>query len=100
MLLLATGLWNFVNIVAANQVHFTYHIFATLKIVLGLVLMLLAALLAGRTRTADAIRRNWRFWLVLTLLIGILTAAAGSVMRTYQRTPKLDAPPENTIIAP
>lgn len=100
LILLATGLWNFVNIFIANKLHFTYHILGTLKIVLALVLMLLAALLAGRTATADSLRRKWRFWLTLTLLIGIIAVTVGSVMRTYPRTPKLDAPPETTIIAP
>jgi uncharacterized membrane protein len=100
LILLATGLWNFISMVTANKLHFTYHILGTLKIVLALVLMMFAALLAGRTATADALRRNWRFWLTLSLLIGIITVTVGSVMRTYQRTPKLDAPPETTIIAP
>jgi uncharacterized membrane protein len=100
LLLLATGLWNFISMVVANKLHFTYHILATVKIVLALVLMLLAALLAGRTATADAIRRKWRTWLTVTLLIGIVTVAVGSVMRTYQRIPKLDAPPETTTIVP
>jgi uncharacterized membrane protein len=101
LFLLATGLWNFVSMVKANQLHFTYHILGTVKILLGLVLMMLAALLAGRTAAADSLRRKWRTWLTLTLLIGILTVAVGSVMRTYPRTPKLDTPPpDNTIIAP
>jgi heme A synthase len=86
--------------IMANRLHFTYHILGTVKILLALVIMALAALLAGRTTTADALRRNWRFWLTLTLLIGILTVAVGSVMRTYPRTPRLDTPPGPTIIAP
>jgi uncharacterized membrane protein len=100
LILLATGLWNFISMLTANKLHFTYHILATVKILLALVLMLLSALLAGRTATADAIRRSWRFWLTATLLVGIITVAIGSVMRTYPRTPKLDNPPDTTIIAP
>jgi uncharacterized membrane protein len=96
--LLVTGLWNFVNMVTANKLHFTYHILGTLKIVLALVLMMLAALLAGRTAAAEAIRRNWRRWLVLTLLIGIVTVTVGSIMRTYPRTPKIDTPPPAPIL--
>jgi uncharacterized membrane protein len=100
LILLATGLWNFISMVTANKLHFTYHMLGTLKIVLALVLMMFSALLAGRTATADSLRRKWRTWLTLTLLIGIITVAVGSVMRTYPRTPKLDTPPETTIIAP
>jgi uncharacterized membrane protein len=100
LILLVTGLWNFVSMVTANKLHFTYHIMGTLKILLGLLLMFLAALLAGRTAAADSMRRKWRLWLTLALLIGVITVVVGSVMRTYPRTLKLDAPPETTIIAP
>jgi uncharacterized membrane protein len=96
--LLVTGLWNFVNMVTANKLHFTYHILGTLKILLALALMMLAALLAGRTAAADAIRRNWRRWLVITLFIGIITVTVGSIMRTYPRTPKIDTPPPAPIL--
>jgi uncharacterized membrane protein len=96
--LLVTGLWNFVSMVTANKLHFTYHILGTLKILLALALMMLAALLAGRTAAADAIRRNWRRWLVITLLIGVITVTVGSIMRTYPRTPKIDTPPPAPIL--
>jgi uncharacterized membrane protein len=100
LFLLATGLWNFVSFVRANQLHFTYHILGTVKILLALVLMFLAALLAGRTAAADNLRRKWRTWLALTLLVGVITVAVGSFMRTYPRTPKLDAHADTTTIAP
>jgi uncharacterized membrane protein len=100
LIILATGLWNFISMVTANKLHFTYHMLGTLKIVLALVLMMLAALLAGRTAAADSLRQKWRFWITAAVLIGVITVTVGSVMRTYQRTPKLDIPPETTIIAP
>jgi uncharacterized membrane protein len=100
LLLLATGLWNFISMVTANKLHFTYHILGLVKILLALALMLLAALLAGRTATADSLRRKWQFWLSLAVLIGVITVAVGSTMRTYPRTPKLDNPPDTTVIAP
>jgi uncharacterized membrane protein len=100
LFLLVTGLWNFVSMVKGNHLHFTYHILGTVKILLALGLMMLAALLAGRTAAADRIRQKWRTWLALTLVVGVLTVAVGSVMRTYPRTPKLDTPPEPVLIAP
>ncbi|MCI0332500.1 MAG: hypothetical protein L0228_04680 [Planctomycetes bacterium] len=99
LLLLVTGLWNFIVMVKLNQLHWTYHMLGTLKIVLGLALMFLAALLAGRT-AADSIRQKWRLWLSVTLILGIIVVAAGSLMRTYPRTPKLDSTPGPTLIAP
>jgi uncharacterized membrane protein len=100
LFLVVTGLWNFVSMVTANKLHFTYHVLGLVKILLGLALMAIAALLAGRTTTADSIRRKWRKWLSIAVSIGIITAMVGSVMRTYPRTLKLDAPPETTVIAP
>jgi uncharacterized membrane protein len=100
LILLATGLWNFVSMVTGNKLHFTYHMLAMLKIILALVLMMLAALLAGRTAAADSMRSKWRFWLTAALLVGIITVALGSVMRTYSRTPKLDKPAATEVIAP
>lgn len=100
LLLLVTGLWNFVTMVKLNQLHWSYHMLGTLKIVLGLALMFLAALLAGRTAAADSIRRKWRLWLSICLILGIIVTAVGSIMRTYPRTPKLDATGPPTLIAP
>ncbi len=100
LLLLVTGLWNFIVMVKLNQLHWSYHMLGTLKIVLGLALMFLAALLTGRSAAAESIRQKWRLWLGVTLILGIIVVAAGSLMRTYPRTPKLDSTPGPTLIAP
>jgi type II secretory pathway component PulL len=71
-----------------------------LKILVGLALMFLAAMLAGRTNAAESIRKKWRLWLSVCLILGILTVAIGSVMRTYNRTPKLDASNGPVLITP
>jgi uncharacterized membrane protein len=99
-LLLITGLWNFVNMVKFNQLHWSYHMLGLFKIILGLALMFLAALLAGRTNAADSIRKKWRQWLTVCLILGVITVAIGSVMRTYNRTPKPGATGGPTLIAP
>src|SRR5688500_2864250 len=95
-LLLVTGLWNFVTMVKENQLHWSYHMLGTLKIVVSLALMFLASLLAGGSAAADSIRRKWRLWLSTAIILGIILVALGSVMRSYPRTPKLDAasPPQ------
>lgn len=99
LFLLVTGLWNFISMVKANQLHFTYHILGLVKIILGLALMFLAALLAGRTAAADSMRLKWTKWLTVALLIGFITVGVGSLMRSYPRTPKLDQTPQ-TLITP
>jgi uncharacterized membrane protein len=99
LFLLVTGLWNFVHMVIQNHLHWSYHLLGTLKIVLGLALMFVSALLAGRTTAAERFRQNMRFWLNICLILGIVTVIIGSVMRSYPRLPKLDALPAPPIIA-
>jgi hypothetical protein len=41
-----------------------------------------------------------RYWLNVCLLIGIVTVALGSLLRTYPRTLKVDAPGPSTLVAP
>jgi hypothetical protein len=61
---------------------------------------LLAALIAGRSPVAEMMRRRMRFWLNVCLLIGIVTVALGSLLRTFPRTLKVDAPGPSTLVAP
>jgi uncharacterized membrane protein len=100
LLLLVTGLWNFVQMVISNQLHWSYHMLGTVKILLGAALMFLASLLAGRTKAAESIRLSWRRWLSVCLVIGVIVVAVGSVMRTYPRTPKVDNASGPALIAP
>src|SRR5687767_9443859 len=100
LLLLVTGLWNFIYTVKQNQLHWSYHMLGTVKIALGLALMVLAALLAGRSAAAESIRAKLRFWLSVALLLGILLVMVGSVMRTFPRTLKVDAPNGPQLVAP
>jgi hypothetical protein len=100
LLLLVTGLWNFIYTVKQNELHWSYHVLGTVKIALGLALMILAALLAGRSAAAESIRAKLRFWLSVALLLGILLVMVGSVMRSFPRTLKIEAPNGPQLIAP
>ena len=61
---------------------------------------ILAALAAGRSPVAETMRPRMRFWLNVCLFLGVITVVLGSVLRTYPRTPKVDAQVPATLIAP
>jgi uncharacterized membrane protein len=101
-LLLITGLFNYVMIIKQNErLASSYHMLAGLKMLAAIVVFLVAALLAGKTAAADAIRTNWRMWLTFCLLLSIITVIFGSLLRTFPRTRKgelSNSPPQ--LIAP
>jgi uncharacterized membrane protein len=101
LLLLVTGLWNYMQIIKTNEkMASSYHMIAGLKMLAGIALFLLAALVAGRSPVAEMMRQRMRFWLNVCLLVGIVTVVLGSVLRTYPHTPKVDAPGPSTLVAP
>jgi uncharacterized membrane protein len=101
LLLLVTGLWNYVQMIRMHEkLASSYHMMAGIKMLLGLAVFLLAAVLAGRSAAAQALRQKFRFWLTFCLILSILTVILGSVLRTYPRTLKVDASPGPTLIAP
>ena len=88
-LLLITGLVNYLAIIKQNErLASSYHMLAGLKMLAAIVVFLVAALLAGRTKAAEAIRANWRIWLTFCLLMSLITVVFGSLLRTYPRTRK------------
>ena len=101
LLLLVTGLWNYLQIIRMHEkLDPSYHMLAGLKMLAGVALFFLAALLAGRSAAAQTLRQKFRFWLTTCLILGILTVVLGSVLRSYPRVQKVDAPPEHTLIVP
>jgi uncharacterized membrane protein len=101
LLLLVTGLWNYLQLIRMHEkLAPSYHMIAGIKILIGFAVFLLAALLAGRSAAARSLRQKFRFWLTACLILGLMTVVLGSVLRSYPRTHKLDAPPAPTVIAP
>jgi uncharacterized membrane protein len=101
VLLLVTGLFNYVLIMKQHErLASSYHMIAGLKMLAAIAVFLLAALLAGRTAAADALREKWRMWLGVCLVLGLVTVILGSVLRTYPRTRKADAAGPPQLIAP
>jgi uncharacterized membrane protein len=101
LLLLVTGVWNYLQIIKMHErMASSYHMIAGLKMLSGLALFGLAALLAGRTAAAQTLRGRMRFWLNVCLLVGVITVVLGSVLRPYPRSPKVDAGGPPVLIAP
>lgn len=99
-LLLITGFANYFNIKDTAPIPKSYHMIIGLKIIAALVLFLLAALLAGRTSAADALRQKWRMWLSICLLISLVTIVLGSMARTMHLSHKTEAGEPPQLIAP
>jgi uncharacterized membrane protein len=100
-LLLISGLFNYVMVIKQHdRLASSYHMIAGLKMLSAIAVFLLAALLAGRTAVADALREKWRLWLNVCLAIAILTVVLGSFLRSYPRTLKVDVPGAPALIAP
>jgi uncharacterized membrane protein len=98
LVLIVTGLFNYVEMVKAYDLATSYHMIAGIKILIALVLIFLASLLAGRSAGAAELRQRMKFWLGLCLLAGILVVILGSVLRSYPHTPKALSGP--TLVAP
>ncbi len=98
IVLLVTGLFNFVTIAKANQIAPSYHLLGSLKILVAMIIFFFAATLAGKTALADRFRKQMNFWLKVTMTVGLAIVIIGSVMRSYPRTPKPLAGP--ALVAP
>lgn len=100
-LLLISGLFNYTMIIRQHErMASSYHMMLGLKILAAIAVFLLAALLAGRTAAADAIRKKWRLWISVCLALGILAVVLGSFLRTYPRTRKIEVTGPPQLVAP
>lgn len=100
-LLLVAGIFNYVLIIKQHErLDPSYHMLMGLKIAAAVGVFLLAALLAGRTSAADSIRKKWRTWLTLCVVLGIINVTLGGVLRTYPRVKRADVNTAPQLIAP
>jgi uncharacterized membrane protein len=101
LLLLVTGLWNYMQIIKTHErMASSYHMLAGMKMLAGLALFGLAAVLAGRSPAAETLRQRMRLWLNVCLVLGIASVVLGSVLRSYPHTLKIDANGPPVLIAP
>ena len=101
LLLLVTGIVNFVRNVQTYSIDSTYHLLVGVKLLVGLVVFFLAAILAGKTGLAKRMRQKSGTWLPVAAVLAIALAMIGGLMRQMPRTAKTGLPeisaPEVTL---
>jgi putative copper export protein len=103
LLLIATGLFNYFTFMQIyDEFDGPYHMLFGIKFLLGLGVIFIASLLAGRTAAADRFRQGIRGWLAAAIVLGIAILIIAAMMRTMPHVPKPDgdedgAPP---LVAP
>lgn len=102
-LLIASGLFNFMVIwseyrAAGEKLPPTYHALFGIKVLLGLLVMFIASILAGKTATADRFRVNIGRWLNIAWTSVMAIVVIGALLRAHhvRRPPSVEpAAPAN-----
>jgi uncharacterized membrane protein len=87
LLLLVSGIYNFIVILNQSKapggtpLSPTYHMLFGIKTLLALVVMFVAAILAGRTAAAERARANMRMWLNIGWMCVLAIIALGAMLR-------------------
>lgn len=87
-LLIITGIYNMLAIInqakaAGEPVDSTYHALIGGKILLGLGVMFIMAVLAGKTALAEKFRANMGKWLTIAWMAAVGIVAIAAVLKTY-----------------
>lgn len=90
LFLLVSGLMNFMNNIGLAKEHGmrlppAYHMLFGIKFLLGLFVLFIAAILAGKTTLADKFRQNLGRWLNLALIASFAIVIIGALLRTFPR---------------
>jgi putative copper export protein len=85
-ILLLSGMFNYITIIraareAGSPVELTYHIFFVIKFLLGLGVMFIMSLVAGKTAAADRARQNLSRWLNIAWTSVMAIVILGAMMR-------------------
>jgi hypothetical protein len=87
-LLLATGIYNYMVIIQQSKLPGAaalppaYHALLGVKMLLGLAVMFIAAITAGRTAAAEKARANMTWWLNIGCTCVVAIVILGAVVRT------------------
>lgn len=96
LLLLASGLYNVAVTVQRYELPRWYHPVFGVKFLLAFGVFGIASLLAGRSPAADRMRQNGRFWMGLSVALGVAVVLLSGVLRMADKVPKPaagDSPP-------
>ncbi len=99
-LLLVSGFWNYIQFAKTYDLAKSYHMVLGIKMLAAIVVFLLAALLAGRTNAAEAIRQKWGLWINVCLFLAIVTVVVGSFLRSYPHDRKVGIAEPPKLVAP
>ncbi len=85
--LLLTGIYNLIVIIGQSKADGiklppTYHILFGTKFLLGLLVMFIAAILAGKTEAADRFRAQMGKWLNIAWLAAVAIIVIAAILRT------------------
>ena len=88
LLLLASGLYNFITILRVAKFDGTplpptYHALFGVKFLLGLLVMFLAAILAGKTAAAERFRQKMGRWLNVAWTASLTILVIAAILRNY-----------------
>lgn len=98
--LLASGFYNYVMIIQANEkLPGLYHMLFGIKFLLALVVMFIAAATAGRAPMAENMRAKLNTWLNLCLLIVLAIFIIGAMLRSFDKVPREEADREQLAVA-
>ena len=86
-LLLLTGLYNLITIIGqakevGTKLPPTYHMLIGIKFLLALLVMFVAAILAGKTEAADRFRASMGKWLNIAWLASMAIVVIAAMLRT------------------
>ena len=94
--LLLSGLLNFVNNVKTYQISPVYHGLFLVKFLGGMAIFWLAAVLSGKSATAQKFRQNEAKWTNLLFVLTVIVVGTASYMKNIDRTPKTPSVIEQT----
>lgn len=92
-LLLATGLFNFIQIVKLYDLKGTpYHALFGTKFILAMAVFALASILVGRSALAVKLRADAGKWLTILVTLAVVVIGLSSALKTLPHVPKTAAP--------
>jgi putative copper export protein len=87
-LLIASGLYNYIDKVQTEKFPPAYHMLFGIKFLLGLFVVFAASIVAGRSEAAQRARTRLRLWLNLAIAGALIVIVLASTMRTFRGEPK------------